>query len=91
MEKAQGNHKITSFNPDSDRNALVPIDLLSQSIMAAPYGYVVTDCGQKDNPCYLREPGFSQNNRIQGQRSPGKKLPLSTRGRHGTEFFAGDP
>ena len=50
MEKAQDNQKITSFNPDSDRNAFVPLDLLSQSIMVAPYGYVVTDCGQKDNP-----------------------------------------
>ena len=58
MEKAQGNQKITSFNPDSDRNALVHIDLLSQSIMVVPYGSVVTDCGQKDSPVIFVNQAF---------------------------------
>ena len=61
MKKGQGNTKINSLlHPDSDRHDLFPIDLLSQSIMAIPYGYVVTDCGQKDSPVIFVNQAFQK-------------------------------
>jgi PAS domain S-box-containing protein len=58
MKKRQGNDKITSLPPDSDSNGLAPIDFFSKSIMAAPYGYVITDCGRKDIPVIFVNQAF---------------------------------
>lgn len=60
MKKAQGNDKITSLSPDSDWNGLVPIDFLSKFIMAAPFGYVITDCGRKDSPVIFVNQAFQK-------------------------------
>jgi len=42
----------------SDENTHVPVELLEKAIISSPYGYVVNDCRQKDNPIIFVNEAF---------------------------------
>jgi len=44
----------------SDRNIRVPDELLGKAIISSPYGYVINDCGQKDNPIIFVNRAFKE-------------------------------
>jgi PAS domain S-box-containing protein len=60
MEKTPGKKKITSPRSGPDRSARVPVELLKQSVMTASFGYVITDCGQKDSPVVFVNQAFQE-------------------------------
>jgi PAS domain S-box-containing protein len=60
MEKTPGIKKIISSRPGPDRSARVPVELLKQSVMATSFGYVITDCRQKDSPVVFVNQAFQE-------------------------------
>ena len=44
----------------SDRDAGIPAEVLKQCIAATPYGFVVTNCQQKDNPIVFVNQAFER-------------------------------
>ena len=49
-----------SHSMKSDWNIHVPAELLEKAITSSPYGYVITDSGQKDNPIIFVNKAFQE-------------------------------
>ena len=60
MDRNPGKKKTTSPCPNLDLSVRVPLELLKQSVMAAPFGYIITDCGQKNNPVVFVNQTFQE-------------------------------
>jgi PAS domain S-box-containing protein len=53
---------LMSMKPsiNSDRDIRVPDELLGKAIISSPYGYVINDCRQKDNPIIFVNKAFKE-------------------------------
>jgi PAS domain S-box-containing protein len=60
MGKATGNKKTTHSPAVPDKNGRIPSELLTQSVMVASCGILVTDCRKKDNPVVFVNPAFEE-------------------------------
>ena len=60
MGKAPGNKKTAHPRAVPDKNGRIPSELLTQSVMVASCGILVTDCRQKDNPVVFVNPAFEE-------------------------------
>ena len=60
MGQISGKKNISFPSPDSGRNEAVPLKILEQFLLASPYGYVITDCGQKNSPIIFVNQAFEK-------------------------------